>query len=78
MVVPAIEVVFTNIGNATIDDESTEDGQTWLNAFVGGAKTIPGVNFAAWGKSYKYPDVAMHFIGKATSSIHISHCGHNS
>ena len=65
MVVPAIEVVFTNIGNATIDDESTEDGKTWLNAFVTGAESIPGVNLAAWGRSYKYSDIAMHFIGKA-------------
>ena len=69
MVVPAIEVVFTNIGTATIDDESTEDGQTWLKAFVSGAEGIPGVNFAAWGRSYKYPEIAMHFIGKTRPSI---------
>ena len=72
MVVPAIEVVFTNIGDATIDDESTEDGKTWLNAFISGAESIPGVTFAAWGRSYKYPDMAMHFIGKARSATRLN------
>jgi hypothetical protein len=64
MVVPAIEVVITNIGDHPIDDESTESGQTWLKAFLQGATTIPGGNFASWGRSYKYPDTAVHFIGK--------------
>ena len=62
MVFRAIEVLFTNIGTATIDDESTEDGQTWLKAFFSYVEGVPGVNFAAWGRSYKYPEVAMHFI----------------
>lgn len=30
--------------------------------------SIPGVNFAAWGRSYKYPDIAMHFIGTKLAS----------
>ena len=64
MVVPTIEIVFTNIGNATIDDESSEDGKRWLKPFLDGALHIPGVNFAAWGRSYRYPDLAMHFIGR--------------
>jgi hypothetical protein len=74
MVVPAIEVVFTNIGTSTIDDESTEDGQTWLKAFVAGAEDIPGVSFAAWGRSYKDPEIAMHFIGKTRQSIKAPAC----
>lgn len=64
MVVPAIEVVITNVGDANIDDETTETGKAWQKAFLDGALGIPGCNFAAWGRSYKYPDVAMHFIGK--------------
>lgn len=59
-----VQVVITNIGEATIDDESTEDGQRWMKPFLEGAMKIPGVNFAAWGRSYKYPDIAMHFIGE--------------
>jgi hypothetical protein len=43
MVIPAIEVAISNIGNRTIDGESTEDGITWLEAFRAGAETIPGV-----------------------------------
>jgi hypothetical protein len=37
MVVPAIEIVVTKVGNHTIDDENTEDGKTWLAAFSQGA-----------------------------------------
>ncbi len=66
MVIPAIEVVFTNIGTATIDDESTENGQTWVDASVSDAKSIPGVNFAAWGRSYKSPEIAMRLVGKTS------------
>ena len=64
MVVPALEIVITNIGDANIDDETTETGKIWQKAFLDGALGIPGVNFGAWGRSYKYPDIAMHFIGE--------------
>ena len=68
MVVPAIEVVITHIGGATIDDESTDDGKRWVTPFLNGAMNIPGVNFAAWGRSNKNPNTAMHFIGKPPES----------
>lgn len=58
------QVVITNIGDATIGDESSEDGKRWMRPFLDGAMSIPGVNFAAWGRSYKYPEIAMHFIGQ--------------
>jgi hypothetical protein len=64
MVVPAIEIVITRIGSATIDDETTEDGKTWLEAFRKGADEIPGVVRAAFARSYKDSNIAMHFIGK--------------
>jgi hypothetical protein len=64
MVVPAIEIVISRIGEHTIDDESTEDGKRWLEAFRMGAEQIPGVVRACWARSYKDPSIAMHFIGK--------------
>jgi hypothetical protein len=66
MVVPAIEIVITNIGKTTFDDESTEDGRLWLEAFKAGARTIPGCIRACFARSDKYPDMAMHFIGGLT------------
>ena len=67
MVVPVMEVVFTHVGDHTIDDESTKDGQEWLEAFKAGAETIPGVRKACWARSYKDPNIAMHFIGRKMS-----------
>ena len=79
MVVPAIEIVVTRIGKHAIDDESTEDGKTWLEAFRAGAEQIPGAIRACWGLSYKDPEVAMHFIGQLpagqhTTLRHFYHC----
>ena len=63
---PAIEVTFVNVGSHTIDDESTEDGKTWLNAFIQGATTIPGCRRCIWGTDYNNPSRATHFIGTAS------------
>jgi hypothetical protein len=60
---PGIEIVITDVGNHTINDESTEDGKLWLEAFRAGAETIKGVRRACWGVSDRDPKIAMHFIG---------------
>jgi hypothetical protein len=64
MVVPAIEIVVTQICAATIDDETSEDGKIWMEAFRKGADEIPGCVRACWARSYKDPNIAMHFIGE--------------
>jgi hypothetical protein len=64
MGVPAIEIVFTNVGKHTIEDESTKDGADWLEAFRSGAQIIPGCIRAGWGVSDRDSQVVMHFIGK--------------
>jgi hypothetical protein len=56
--------IVTNVGSHTIDDENTEDGETWLEVFQSGADIIPGVRRACWATSYRDPHIAMHFIGK--------------
>lgn len=60
-----MEIVVTEIGDHTIDDVATQDGKDWLEAFRLGAETIPGAVRASWGRSYKYSNIAMHFIGKS-------------
>jgi hypothetical protein len=72
MVQPVMEIVVTDIGDHTIDDVSTQDGKDWLEAFRLGAETIPGVVRASWGRSYKYPNIAMHIIGKSYRSVFFS------
>lgn len=64
MVQPVLEIVITDIGDHTIDDVSTQDGKDSIEAFRLGAATIPGAVRASWGRSYKYSNIAMHFIGK--------------
>ena len=64
MVVPAIEVVITNVGNQTIEDQSTQVGKDWLEAFRSGAEIVPGIISASWSVSHKDPSTVMHFIGK--------------
>lgn len=59
----AIEVVITNVGSRTIDDDSTADGREWLEAFRAAAETVEGVSRACWAMSDKHTDFAMHFIG---------------
>jgi hypothetical protein len=59
----ALEVVITNVGKHTIDDESTEDGKVWLEGFRKASETIPGVVRSCWAQSDKYDDIVMHFIG---------------
>ena len=81
MAVPALEVVFTHVGDRTIDDESTQDGKEWLEAFKAGAESIPAVVRAGWGRSYKDPTIAMHFVGMSlglfcTNSFRLLTC-HN-
>ena len=68
MGVPAIEVVITNVGDSTFDDESTEDGKIWLEAFKAAAQNIPGLIRACFARSYEHPDTAMHFIGTPSVS----------
>ena len=63
---PAIEVVVSYIGEHTIEDRTTNDGQNWAKAFADGAKGTPGVARATYGVSQKDPEFAMHFIGKPT------------
>ncbi|KAL7893071.1 hypothetical protein HDV63DRAFT_392966 [Trichoderma sp. SZMC 28014] len=73
MVQPVLEIVVTEIGDHTIDDVSTQDGKDWLEAFRLGAETIPGAVRASWGRSYKYPNIAMHFIDYQTRRQHDVH-----
>lgn len=63
MVYPAIEVTVVTVGNRTIEDETTEDGQKYQKAFHAAATTIPGCSRGCWGRSDKYPDKVIHFIG---------------
>lgn len=63
MVYPAIEVTVVTVGNRTVEDESTEDGQKYVKAFHAAATTIPGCSRGCWGRSDKYPDKVVHFIG---------------
>jgi hypothetical protein len=65
MVVPAIGIVVTQVGSATIDDETSQDGKTWMEAFRIGADEIPGCVRACWARSYKDPNICMHFIGES-------------
>lgn len=63
MVHPAIEVTVTTVGNHTVEDETTEDGKKYQRAFYEAATTIPGCSRGCWGRSDKYPDMVIHFIG---------------
>lgn len=63
MVYPAIEVAVTTVGNHTIEDETTEDGKKYQRAFYEAATTIPGCSRGCWGRSDKYPEKVIHFIG---------------
>lgn len=68
----AIEIVVTNARSLTINDEDTEDGKPWLEAFRSGTENIPGVRRACWGSSQRDSHIAMHFIGWSTWSIQFS------
>lgn len=63
MVYPAIEVTVTTVGNHTVEDETTEDGKKYQRAFYDAATTIPGCSRGCWGRSDKYPEKVIHFIG---------------
>ncbi|KAL7917316.1 hypothetical protein ACQKWADRAFT_325931 [Trichoderma austrokoningii] len=73
MVYPAIEVTVVTVGNRTIEDESTADGQKYMKAFHAAATTIPGCSRGCWGRSDKYPDKVIHFIDYDTRKQHDVH-----
>ncbi|KAK0763308.1 hypothetical protein N5P37_004295 [Trichoderma harzianum] len=73
MVYPAIEVTVVTVGNRTIEDETTEDGQKYQKAFHAAATTIPGCSRGCWGRSDKYPDKVIHFIDYDTRKQHDIH-----
>lgn len=64
MVYPCIEVTVATVGNHTVEDESSEDGKKYMTAFHAAATTIPGCSRGCWGRSDKYPDKVIHFLGK--------------
>ena len=63
MVWPAIEITVAHIGSHTVEDPSTEDGQRYMEAFHAAATTIPGCSRGCWGRSDKYPEKVLHFLG---------------
>lgn len=69
MVYPCIEVTVAKVGAKTVEDESTEDGKRYMTAFYNGATGIPGCSRGAWGRSDKYDDTAVHFLGNYTSVV---------
>jgi hypothetical protein len=65
---PAMEIVITDIGNHTVNDESTEDGKVWLEAFRAAAEGVPGIRRACFAMSDRDSNIAMHFIGHSNPS----------
>ena len=63
MVSPCIEVTVAKVGKNTVEDESSEAGKKYMTAFYKAATTIPGCTRGAWGRSDKYSDYVVHFLG---------------
>ena len=63
MYYPCIEVTVAHVGIATIEDETSEAGKLYMQAFHNGATGIPGCLRGCRGRSDKYPEWVTHFLG---------------
>ena len=63
MVSPRIEVTVTHVGSHTVEDDTTDAGRIYREAFYNAATGIPGCERGCWGRSDKYPDKVLHFLG---------------
>jgi hypothetical protein len=70
MISPCIEVTVAKVGNKTVEDETTEDGRRYRKAFHDGATGIPGCSRGCWGRSDKYADTVVHFLGMHFLSLY--------
>ena len=71
MVYPCIEVTLAKVGKHTVEDETTGDGQRYKKAFYDGATGIPGCLRACWGRSDRYAEWVIHFLGVRASFTHL-------